>query len=384
MRTLKGKIGLLIFLTTLFVYFIFSNQKPVIYNHQVYIADAFLHGTFEIKNPPPWHNDVAIVGDKKYGIYGPAGAVLLIPLVAIYGLNAPEDLLNIVIASIGVLIFWSILKKCGFSEKFSFWVTAFFAFGTLQFFSAAHDQTWWYTYIVTSFFILLTINEVLTGKRAYLAGFFIGAAYATRIESIFVLIFAIVLINVPKISFKKSALLFLGFSLPFTLVSYYNFARFGNIFDTGYANFVLREPGAPIPYGLFDLRYLKFNLYTYFLAGPEIISGFPFLRPPWMGMSILLVSPAFLFILKSFKKEALVISSLVTTFLMAIPSLLYYLPGWTEFGWKHTVVFTPFLALLTAYGMDGKLSFLKKFLIITSIIVNFWGVLWWKLSGWFY
>ena len=383
-KILEYKWEIFIFLIVFAIYFIFSNQKTPIYNHHVFIADAFLNGRFELQNPPSWHNDVAIVDGRKYGIYGPVPAVLLLPFVAIAGLSAPEGFLNLVIAALGVVIFWKVLSKLGFDQKFKIWLTGFFAFGTLHFFSAAHDQTWWFTYIVASFFLLLTINELLGKKRGFLIGLAIGAAYATRAETVFALIFALLLINFPKTSLRNSLFLFLGFLLPFTLVSYYNFARFGNIANSGYSNFVLREPGAQIPYGLFDIRYFPANFYTYFLAGPEIIPNFPYLRPPWMGMSILLISPAFFYILKAIKKEPLATGVIITTVLMSVPSLTYYLPGWTEFGWKHSVVFTPFLVLLTALGMEGKLSFFKIFLIIWSVIANLWGVLWWRLAGWFY
>lgn len=383
----KFKWEILIFAVVFAVYFIFSNQKPSIYNHHVYIANAFLSGTFEIKNSPSWHNDVAIVNGKKYGIYGPAPAVLLMPLVAIFGLQAPEGLLNLIIATAGVIVFWQILSKLKFIKEFKIWLTAFFAFGTLNFFSAVHDQTWWFTYIVASFFLLLSINELLGKGRAILVGLAIGVAYATRVETVFSLIFALTLLNYKQISFKKSVGLFLGFAGPFILFSYYNFARFGNVFDTGYTNFVTRDPSSYIPYGLFSWHYFPNDFYTYFLKGPEIISSFPYLRPPWIGMSIILITPAFLFILNTFRKNILdrtILAAWGSTILMATPSLTYFLPGWTEFGWKHSVVFSPFLMYLVAKGMGGKLNSLKKLLILFSITVQLWGVLWWKLAGWFY
>lgn len=383
----KYKKEILIFLIVFGVYFSFSNQKPAIYNHHVYIANAFLHGTFQLRNPPSWHNDVAVVDGKIYGIYGPTPAILLLPLVAVFGLQAPEGFLNLIIASSGVVIFWRILSKVEFDDKYKFWLTSFYAFGTLHFFSAVHDQTWWYTYIVASFFLLLAINELLGKRRTYLVGIFIGVAYAARIETVFALAFALILINLPKVSLIKSTLLFLGGSLPFILVSYYNFARFGNIFDTGYANFVTNDPSSYIPYGLFSWNYFPNNFYTYFLKGPEIISNFPYLRPPWIGMSIIFTTPAFLYALNTLRKrifDTRIIGAWISVILMAIPSLTYFLPGWTEFGWKHSVVFTPFLVYLVARGMDGKLSLLKKGLISFSIIVQILGVLWWKLAGWFY
>lgn len=381
------RVEIIIFTVTFLIYLIFSNQKPAIYNHHVYIANAFLHNTFEIKNSPLWHNDVAIVDGKVFGIYGLTGAVLLMPLVAIFGLSAPEGFLNIIIASLGVVLLWRILKKCGYYSTFRVWITAFFAFGTLQFFSAAHDQTWWYAYIVASFFILLAIDEIVGKKRLFFVGLFIGLAYGSRVESIFAFVFILSCLSFPKVSLKNLALLFIGFSIPFGFISFYNFTRFGSIFDSGYANFVNRDPSSVIPYGLFSINYLPNNFNVYFLKGPEIQPGFPYFKPPWIGMSIFFITPAFLYIFNTLRKKVIdlkVVGAWIVVIMMAIPSLTYFYPGWTEFGWKHSVVFTPFLAYLTAKGMEGKLSVFKKCLIIASIVLQLWGVLWWKMAGWFY
>lgn len=375
--------GLIVFLLAFFVYIAFSNFKPAIYNHHVYLAQSFLEGRFDLPNPPSHFNDVAIVDGKNYFIYGPMGAILLLPLVFLFGLSAPEGLLNIFLASLNVFLFYQIVRKTLDSEKMRLVLTFFFAFGTLHFFSAAHDQTWWYVYIVFSFFTLATLYETLVGKRVFLIGLLSGFAYMARLEAIFVLLFPLIVLNIKEISLKKTALLLAGFSFPFFVNSLYNFLRFGNIFDTGQANFVLREPGAPIPYGLFSPKYFAYNFYTYFIRGPEIISSFPFFRPPWMGMGIILTTPAFLYALNA-KLDRYSIAAWVSTILISIPSLTYYLPGWTEFGWKHSVLFTPLLGYLTARGMGKNLNFLKISLISWSIIAQLWGVLWWRIASWFY
>lgn len=375
--------GLLVFLFTFFVYLAFSNFKPAIYNHHVYLAQSFLEGRLDLPNPPPQFNDMAIVDGKNYFIYGPMGAILLLPLVFLFGLSAPEGLLNIFLASLNVFLFFKISEKVLVSQKMRVVLTSFFAFGTLHFFSAAHNQTWWYVYIVFSFFTLAALYETLAKKMAFLIGLFCGFAYMTRPEGIFVLLFPLIVLNIKKISLKHTSLLLAGFSGPFFLNSLYNFLRFGNIFDTGYQNFVLREPGAPIPYGLFSLNYFRFNFHTYFNQGPELIPHFPYLRPPWIGMSIIFTTPAFLYALNN-KLDKLSVALWIPIIFMALPSLIYYFPGWTEFGWKHSVLFTPFLTYLTARGMGEKLNFLKITLILWSIIVQLWGVLWWRIAGWFF
>ena len=48
--------------------------------------------------------------------------------------------------------------------------------------------------------------------------------------------------------------------------------------------------------------------------------------------------------------------------------------GFTQFGYRFSLDFTPFLMLLVAKGMRENLGWLEKALIILSVLVNLWGV----------
>ena len=84
-------------------------------------------------------------------------------------------------------------------------------------------------------------------------------------------------------------------------------------------------------------------------------------------------TPAFIYIFKGpwdklSKKAALAV--------LCILSLLitHGTVGFTQFGYRFSSDFTPFLILLVAKGMSKNLDWQEKALIILSLLVNLWGV----------
>ncbi len=50
--------------------------------------------------------------------------------------------------------------------------------------------------------------------------------------------------------------------------------------------------------------------------------------------------------------------------------------GFAQFGYRFSLDFMPFLFLLTIKGMGEELSWHQKALILASVVVNLWGVVW--------
>jgi hypothetical protein len=49
--------------------------------------------------------------------------------------------------------------------------------------------------------------------------------------------------------------------------------------------------------------------------------------------------------------------------------------GFTQFGFRHTLDFMPFLLILTASAMRDRVRWWMIALIVLSIAINLWGVL---------
>ena len=92
-----------------------------------------------------------------------------------------------------------------------------------------------------------------------------------------------------------------------------------------------------------------------------------------MGLGLFFTTPAFIYIFKGpwdklSKKAALAI-------LCILPILITHgTVGFTQFGYRFSLDFTPFLLLLAAKGMRENLGWPEKALIILSLLINLWGV----------
>jgi hypothetical protein len=57
-----------------------------------------------------------------------------------------------------------------------------------------------------------------------------------------------------------------------------------------------------------------------------------------------------------------------------VPSLLYYVNGFEQFGMRHSLDFTPFLVPLVARGIDRTPRALSIVLVVISLLANAYGM----------
>ena len=271
------------------------------------------------------------------------------------------------------------LKK---DMKLAIWSGVLVGFGTIIWYLSATGSSWYLGQVTSCFFLMAALNESLGKKRPFLTGMLLGASYLSRLTTILSFPLFIYLI-MGKERIKNITKFALGI-LPLVLINFsYNFIRFGTIFDKGY----LLIPGVldEIWYqkGLFNLSYIPAHLKVIFASFPIIKKEFPFIIPSWAGLSIWITTPAFLYSFFSDIKEKVV---QISWFVIALISLVIFSHGTTgfaQFGYRFAVDFYPFLIFLTIKGVaKGKLQKHHWILLIISILVNFWGVIWINKFGW--
>ena len=106
----------IIFAISLIVYLISTGLKNTAYNNHVLLAAAWLHGHIWIDGPAPGIDALAFEG-HWYIIEGPLPAVLLLPLVAIFGLHTNQ----VVVAAVCVValfVFGCCLAKTERGKRF--------------------------------------------------------------------------------------------------------------------------------------------------------------------------------------------------------------------------------------------------------------------------
>ena len=142
---------------------------------------------------------------------------------------------------------------------------------------------------------------------------------------------------------------------PFAIVYVgYNLLRWGTPLDDGYAR--LTEGDVFFNHGLFSPLYLLRHLKAIFLEPPDLVPGTPFfLRPHFIGMSLFLTTPAFLWIflaLREVRRDVVITATAAAGLLALVPDLLHGTVGFQQFGYRFSIDAQPFLIGLALAG-DG-------------------------------
>jgi hypothetical protein len=166
----------------------------------------------------------------------------------------------------------------------------------------------------------------------------------------------------------------------------YNYLRFGTPRDIAYSIQARREPDV-YPTGLFDLSYIPKHLDIFFLRMPVLRDHPPYVMPSMTGLSIIITTPAFLYCIRA-GVNRLAGACWSAIIPIAFLDFIHGGTGWVQFGYRFGMDFYPFLLVLTALGIGsglgkkGELTRRQQLLILISILVNLWGVLWINKFGW--
>lgn len=350
--------------------------------HYVYLAYSLLRGHVDLVALPPTTYDLLAYQGKWFVAGSPLPAVLLMPFVSRWGLGVSDIPFGVVVGAINVALMYDLLGLAGVSASARRWLTALFAAGTVHWYVAAIGSYWFNAHVVAVLFVTLYARETLGRGRAWLAGAWLALAGLARPTVLFAAPFFIAWVWMHRRDARAAlrSLAVFGFALALGVGTHlaYNAARFGSPLDFGYAYVQGAEniTSAYARYGGFNLHFVPFNLFVSLLRPPDILPQFPFLRPsPW-GMSLLLVTPAFVYLFRAFRREPLVIACWAGLLGVMIPLWMYHNTGSFQFGYRYSLDAAPFLVLLTARGMQGQMSLLKRALVIASILANWAGMAW--------
>jgi hypothetical protein len=364
----------IIALVCFFVFYL-SKGPPPGQNHFVYLADSFLHGKLGLTGSGTALEELVNYGGNYYVVYPPMPAIILLPFVAIWGTSVDQSLMSIALGSLCCSVIWLMLTKTGVKGSKVLWLTALFGFGTCFWYTAAIGSAWYIEHVTAVLFLTIAIVLSLYKKNDFFVGLSLGCAYLARLPTILAFPFFLLLTyernDTWKPRLKQMAYFFIGLAIPVVLNALYDYARYQTFLDVGYTLIIKGDPNYTM--GLFNLAYVPRNIYALLFQGPILLNVFPYFKPSWMGLGLFFTTPAFLFIFKGpwnklTKKAALAV-------LCILPILITHGEvGYTQFGYRFSLDFTPFLMLLAVKGMSEKLGWQEKGLIILSILVNLWGV----------
>jgi hypothetical protein len=313
-----------------------AGQTERFYDHFVWQASAFLEGHAAIRYPVP--GSAETVGNRFFqdvlpvatsdGVprgllpFPPLPAVLLVPLVAAWGLATDDQAAFALLAGVDVGICWWMLGRLAVRPSVRLSVTIFFAFGTVFWYAAQVATTWYQAHIVAVGLLMLAVGLALGADpaaaddgrridhpgakgirnplrpwswrdhlavdgRQFVAGMLFGLACTARLSIVFAAPFFL-LVGSGGGAWRRGWSAGLGAALPIGLLLAYNVATAGTLVHPAY-DYLYRLETVAYPslgyhadWSLEDPRYVPQNAAIMFLATPDV---FPATLPDALGVA---------------------------------------------------------------------------------------------------
>jgi hypothetical protein len=433
----------------LVVYLSSDSQRADFYDHFVWQAHAFLQGRAEIQwpvNSGPFQNGyfqdvLPLPGTGLAQLpFPPLPAIVLLPFVAVFGLETNGAVVAAVLGAVNVALCWLVLVRVTRRLDAAALATIFYGFGTVAWYASMLGSTWFLAHVVASTFLFLAIGvavrsdpaavEPVDGphlddeptdvvpanagvrlRGAFVAGVLFGIGACARLTAAFgAPFFAFV---GPGGFIRRSVLAAAGTAIPLGLLVTYNLATTGAVLHPAYQHLYEVEyrprPDLIHPeWGIEDVRYIPQNAGIMLGWPPQLPllddpvcqepaarpSGLdvlldrtcPLVRPDPLGMSLLLTSPAYLLgipaILWGWRRR-IVAGAALAVLAIALIDLAHFSQGWVQFGYRFSNDFAPFAVLLVALTIARSgIRPLNVLLVGASVLINAWGVWWGVTLGW--
>ncbi len=352
----------------------------------VYLAWSFLQGKLNLDGPTIC--DMSQFHGKIYAYWPPLCAFLFMPFVYFRGPYLGDKWLDVFLIAVSAAAGWLIIETLARRQRWpvSFWykslLVIFLSFGTafpvLSLLGSHYylAQVAAATMLLLALFFLFAINS--SPWQYSLAGTFWALGFLSRIHLILaapIFLYGALfgMTAQPNIeSYRKEtkrkmqniAWLMAPLVAAISFIAWYNWARFGSIFDTGIAYHHMAPRFLPDfkQYGYINPHYFFYNGYYTLLRIPlfEHLSWFhePNPEADWReGYSIFFQSPALFYALislRSIKKDALVAALWLSVIFPSAIILSLMGTGWIQFGARYLLILCHFSFLLLLLGLVEK------------------------------
>jgi hypothetical protein len=327
------------------------------YDYDGRLAAAFLEGKWWLDSAPPWLNELLPCGDGRLCVViPPLPAVLALPFVAFLSTAAAQVAASRIAGGASAGVLYAALRAYGAPRRYALAGAILSAFGTTLFFTSVDGRAWFAAHAASMLFLSGAFAIAARGGPMALVGALVGISSLARLPLAAVTpVLAWLAARRGSITYRRALIGAVLGGLPFAVVYVlYNLARWGTPLDEGYVR--LTQDDIFFNHGLFSIFYLPRQLYALLIAPPELVPGTPFfIRPRWEGMSLLLTTPAFLWIIAALgevRRDRIVAAVFVGMVLALLPDLLYATWGFQQFGYRRSIDAQPFLIALAIVG-DG-------------------------------
>ena len=367
-----------------FVVYALTRRVGNPYNQYVLLADAFLDGRIHLVDPPGFL-EIARFGDRAYVIDPPAPTLFLLPFVAVFGTGADHVLISCGVGAVAAGFIWIAARRLWTDVRFAAAMTTLVAFGTNYWWLSSDGGFWSFAHVAAVFFLAAGLAEAVGRRRPWLVGLCVGLAGLSRLPVFLIAPLYLYLVLDGDLRIKRESIervVAFGAFVGAAAVGYvtYNYARYGTLTDLGYYHpQYIGEPW--FDRGRFDITYIPRHLRAIFYELPAVRDRFPFLFPRYVGVALVVTTPAFLYALRA-RLTGRNIAAIVALALVAIPLLSHGAVGFSQFGYRFALDMLPALLVLTASGMRERAGRGVIVVLAYCVLANAWGALAFNRFGW--
>jgi hypothetical protein len=401
----RARIAVAIGALVTFVFFLTTSsavkQHHTPFNHFALLADAWLHGRFDLGGPPPAYtqnNDFSVYADKVFVSFPPFPALLLLPFVALAG-NAEgvrDGLIFVGLSGIGPAFLFLALeslrarREADITEQQSIGLALLFAFGTVYWFSAVQGTVWFAAHVVGVALACIYAWAAIGAERPFIAGLALVLGFATRTPLAFaapLFLHQLAMRHWKDGKLDREALLpelgrFVApVSIGLSILFWMNRARFGEALEFGHKYLAIGWRPRIDKWGLASYHYLGRNLAVVLTSLPYTrVANAPF-QINAHGLALWVTSPFYAWAVWPKRTTPLFWATALSIACVAAPSLLYQNSGWIQFGYRFSNDYAPFVVLLIAIGKK-PLGRIFWSLAALAVLINGFGAVSFQREGW--
>lgn len=354
MRLTDARIAVALSLLGSAVYLAFGWGAETVYDYYGRLADAFTQGRWWLQSAPPWLNELVRCGTERWCVvYPPLPGLLTVPFLPL-GTALAQSVMSRIAGGASAGFLYMGLRAYGAPRWVALAGAVVSTFGTTLFFTSVDARSWYAAHAVAMCFGSAAFWVAARGGPPWALGALIGLAALARLP------FAAATPALALLAARRSGTPYLPVlgavvagGVPFALVYVsYSLMRWGSPFDLGYL--ALTEGDVFYTQGLFSPLYIPRHLYAIFLEPPDLVEGTPwFLRPRFIGMSLFITTPVFLWAfagLREVRRSAAVAATALAAAFALVPDVTHGTIGFAQFGYRFSIDAQPFLIALALTG----------------------------------
>lgn len=365
---------------------------------------------------------------KKYYVsFPPFPAALMLPLVALFKHRTNDVLFSVLLAGVGPALLYVALRRLPMllrrrtgaedeapeekeagpgllgDEQRDLWLVGLFAFGSVYFFTAVIGQVWFTAHVVAVALCGLFLLCVMPVRWPALAGLLTGAMFLTRPQmAALALLWAAELLRAESpdgryplslqklgaVRWRRVVPKVLWFAGPFLVLMglglVHNVLRFGKALEFGHSYLQTMQADNIQRFGLMNYQYLSRNLSAALTLLPKLLPQPPYVQVSYHGVSLLLTTPALLYLLWPERDQAVPEERerarelrwllWLAVLPVALAGLLYQNTGYIQFGYRFCLDYLLVLVLLLKLGSArAAQTWLFRVLVVLGVAVNLFG-----------